>query len=473
MPSVNKKLQNPVNLLFITAVFGSILYISLIFNDNLWVDEAFTASIIREAPVDLIRDTIRDTLPPFYNIYGKLLTLLFGYSSYVLKFGSCVSLILLIFFGGRSLYDLFGFRAAWFFELFLFTMPYFLHYAVEIRMYSFGMLCCGMASCYFAAILKNRSHIRGFVLFTVFAGYVHHFALVSCGGLWFMLLLAILVKKDREDLKIFIKSLLAFLALYLPGLILTVYQIKNASSYFSMAPLSLHSFLSDLRFPFVTNLTPLSALLLIIVATVALASISLLVKGFRSGLSPDIELLTGLLLMSVFLFTLVFGYFSSFLAGRSIFTARYLSPCLPIFWMGAALLLDRCLEYTGNNRLFLSIVLAATAFAGVFGYMNAYREEYKSGVSEMKAYFSENTEPGDAFLIFEDNYEIEICFRYYFPWLKKTKWKKIDEAKGKLFLIETSESDLENCRDKGYDPIYIGDYSFDRYSFSLYELKGI
>ncbi len=454
------KLKEPGTALFIVAVFGSILYISLIFNDNLWVDEAFTASLIRQDMASVIRDTVKDTLPPFYNVFGKILTLIFGFSPYVLKFFSCFPLILLIFFGGRKLNSVYGFTAALFYELFLIAMPYFLHYATEIRMYSWGMFSAGMAGAYFAEILEEKKGSGGLIAFTVFSAFIHHYALIACGFLWLFLLILTGIKKDREEIRAFLLRLLILFLLCLPSLILSAYQIKNASSYFKMAPLSLKSLLSDIRSPFVTNITPLSALLLVSV---------LLLVLFSLKFSPS---LSGVLLISVFFLTILFGYGVSFLAGKSLFTARYLSPSLSVFWMGAAVLLERMISLRPGRKV-LPYALALTLLTGSFMYMQSFREEYKSGVSSMKAFFAENVHEGDLYVIKEDVPEIEICFKYYFPGLIKTDPDKIPETAGKIWFVEVpgKENELENCRKRGYNPIYKGDYSFDRYSFSLYELE--
>lgn len=454
------KLKEPGTLLFIVAVFGSILYISLIFNDNLWVDEAFSAALIRQDMASVIRDTVSDTLPPFYNVFGKILTLIFGYSSFILKFFSCLPLILLIFFGGRKLNSVYGYTAALFYELFLIAMPLFLHYAVEIRMYSWGMFSAGMAGAYFTEILFEKKGYAGLIGFTVFSAFIHHYALIACGFLWLFLLILTVRSKEGEEIKSFIKRALILFILCLPSLILSAYQIKNASSYFKMAPLSVKSLLSDLRSPFVTNITPLSALLLISVLALIL---------FSLRYAPS---LSGILLISVFFLTLFFGYAVSFLAGKSIFTARYLSPALPILWMGVAILLERITSLKYGAKA-LTFALALTILTGSFMYMQSFRDEYKSGVSSMKTFFAENAGDGDLYVIKEDVPEIEICFRYYFPYLKKTDPDKIPETSGKIWYIEVpgKENELENCRNRGYNPIYKGDYSFDRYSFSLYELE--
>ncbi|MCR5023486.1 MAG: hypothetical protein K6A90_04020 [Lachnospiraceae bacterium] len=465
---IKKRLSDPVSILFITALFGSILYISLIYNDNLWVDEAFTASLIRGSWPEVIRDTVADTLPPFYNFAGKLLTEIFGYSSLILKLFSCLPMILLIFLGGRRVFNTFGFRTAYFFELFLLSMPYFFHYAVEIRMYSWGMFSCGMAAVFFTEIIDgtdsgsvNRSSWAAFTLFTVFSGYIHHFALIASGMMWLIILIYITVKKETSLFRSFAVSLMLFLILYLPCLFLTVKQIQNASSYFSMSPLSFGTLLSDIRYPFVTHITILSAVLLILAFAAAVYS---LLKGLS---------IKGLMLFSVIYLTLLFGYGVSLAAGKSLFTARYLSPALPVLWLGAAILFDCVITAFNNNRYMITILIALIVITGTVDYRNAYISEYAPGVENMKAFFDENLTPRDGYLIFEDNYEIELCFRYYYPELKKTDWENAGNIQGNLWFFETDgfKKELDKAEKYGYNPIYIGDFSFDRYSFSLYRLE--
>ncbi len=461
--SIRKKLS-PGTVLFIIALFGGILYISLVFNDNLWVDEAFTAVLIRGSFPDVIRDTVSDTLPPFYNIFGKILTLVFGYSSLTLKLFSCLPMILLLFFGGRKLNSLYGFRTAFIYELFLISMPHLLHYAVEIRMYSWGIFACGMAALAFTEFLETRSSLTGLVLFSVFAGYVHHFALVSCGMMWLILLIIIIKEKDAALFIRYLRSLALFFILYLPGLILTVWQIKNASSYFEMTPLSLASFLSDLRFPFVTNITLLSAVVLLTVLSAAALS---LLKLPREGS------MTGLILLSVLYLTLLFGYAVSCISGRSIFTARYLVPSLSVFWLGAAVLAGRMLILLPENKLIPAVLMAVISVTLVTGYIQAFHEEYAPGVDEMKAFFNGALGADDACIIDEDRHELEICLRYYYPELEKTGWKNAEKQTGNLwlFVLPGNEKELDNAVKYGYNPIYTGDFTFDRYSFSLYKLE--
>ena len=91
----------------------------------------------------------------------------------------------------------------------------------------------------------------------------------------------------------------------------------------------------------------------------------------------------------------------------------------------------------------------------------------------MKAFFNENTGSDDALIILENGQDLKICFSYYFPELKIATWKSSKDTKGKLWLIDSgnTEKELDKADKYGYNPKYISDFGFDRYSFSLYELS--
>ena len=62
---------------FFTAVC-TVIYVSLVFNNNLWLDEAFSAAIIRCGFKEMMIRTANDTLPPFYNLAAWCFTRVFG-----------------------------------------------------------------------------------------------------------------------------------------------------------------------------------------------------------------------------------------------------------------------------------------------------------------------------------------------------------------------------------------------------------
>ena len=116
-----KKISNPDRqnlILLISSLIGSIIYISLIFNNNLWVDEAFTASLVRGDLSEVWTATVADTLPPFYNLFTKMITILLGYSAPSMKFSSVLAAVLVLFYGSFQIKRLYSFRDALIFTVF-------------------------------------------------------------------------------------------------------------------------------------------------------------------------------------------------------------------------------------------------------------------------------------------------------------------------------------------------------------------
>ncbi len=478
------------------ALIGAGIYISLIFNNNLWVDEAFTASIIRCPLPEVWTRTASDTLPPFYNFFGKLMTTLFGYSAPVMKFASVLPMSGALLLSAFPVRRLFGSKTSFIFSLFLLAMPNFYYYAVEIRMYSWGIFSVLGAAVFATYAMKTgtRRNWGLFSFFTILSGYIHHFAFVSAGMLWLFSLILLLFPaiksaircdstdmKDRTALSLKTRLLPWFLSLlltfvfYFPCMILTIYQIKNASSYFSMTPLTIHSFLSDLRFPFVTHFTILSALLMI--TAVSSIFIGLVLILARKSVSP--HSLTGILFTAVFFSTLLFGYAVSIAADSSLFTARYLVPSLGVFWLGCSILIDLCIRSTAINKMIKRFLYAwiftLTLITGIVTYHSQFISEYADGVNQMTAFFDSALGPDDGYVIYENSYQIENCFRYYYPDLKKYEWDTANEIKGTVwfFAVDGFKKELEQAHDYGYNIQYIEHMTFDRYEFDLYRATPI
>ncbi len=450
------------------SILSGILYLSLIFNNNLWVDEAFTACIIRGSFPEVWEKTLSDTLPPFYNVAGWVFTSLFGYSSYTLKLFSVLPMLLLLVLNAVVIRRLAGETAALIAALFLSAMPHLLHYGVEIRMYSWALffLSGAAAAALIALRPEKKSGVPLLALFTVLCGYTHHFALVSAAFLW--LLVFCLLPKNRKTLGKIMAGASAVLVLYLPCLFITVKQLRAAGDYFSMSPLTFSSFLSDFRFPFVTDVTCLSALLL-------LCFLSLVFFGIRFLGKASLPYFA---LLSLFPLTLLFGYAVSLSLSRTFFTARYLVPSLGPFWLGAAALAAGEAEYLLQNRGKAGRLLTVfffLVFVSVLSvdYVRQFREEYIPDAGIMTDFLADSLSEEDGYLIYEDNYQIEICMRYYAPELEKTDWNHAKDIQGTLWFFEVPgfEEHLAEAAAHGYRADFVSDFSFDRYSFSLYRLE--
>ncbi len=150
------------------AAAGSVIYISLIFNNNLWMDEAFSAVLVRGTFSEMMKRSLADTLPPLYNILAWTLTHILGFNTCVLKLTSALPMIALLFFSAVKLPRLYDCPTASFFVLSMTAMPHFLQYGTEIRMYSLCVSFTAIAAIYALQFLKDSS-LRSCIFFSVFS----------------------------------------------------------------------------------------------------------------------------------------------------------------------------------------------------------------------------------------------------------------------------------------------------------------
>ena len=451
-----KKLRNHNKYLpILLAAAGSLLYISLIFNKNLWMDEAFTAVLVRGSFKEMLDRSFLDTLPPLYNILAWLMTKLFGYSTLTLKLTSVIPMIVLMFFSAIKLPKLYDLYTASVFVLCLFSMPYLLHYGVEIRMYSLCLSFTAIAGIYALQFYKEPDLKNGLLLsvFSALSAYSHHYGIIALAFVWIYLLLYFMAA-EKKALKNYFISAAATVLFCIPYVVISVKQIKNSTSYFNSGSSPTNGFFAALRYPFVTNITILSAALL-------LSVIFICISGSR--------LKEGYALISVYILVLLLSYALMIITGKVFFSGRYLVPSLGLLWLGYSILL-KDIRRAGLAVIYVVLILSVFAVCA----HQQFLEEYEPGVSEMLSFFDKNLTPEDGYIIYEDNYEIEWCMRYYEPQLKKYSPEDIDKIEGNIwyFSVPGYENMLDESIKQDYNIVYKGKMCFDIYSFDLYELTG-
>ncbi len=469
---------------FFFAAIGIISYISLLFGDNLWMDEAFSAMIVKGSFSEMLLRSNQDTLPPLYNILIWCTTQVFGFNSPALRLVSVLPMAGCFILSVTLVRKHLGDKVSILFSLCLTGAPLLFYYGTEIRMYALSLffvtLC--MSAALKAPVFSKTDRIL-FIVAAVLTGWTHHFALVA--ALFICLYVLILsIRRRKEDPSYIRNALLSFGAiglLYLPCFINTLRQIKKVKGYFSMPDTDIHTLLSCMKQPFITENTLLSVLLLLLFISVLICGILIYIK------KKDDLCLLGLSLISLYPLVMAFGYLAVLILKSNIFSQRYLVPTLGVFWLGFSILAVRALEHctlrpkkkTGTSRYGLPgimtlIFILIPALVGIHSYILTFSAEYDKGVKQMRDYFAANVKEGDKYLIVEDDYEREICFRYYFPGFEKTDWDSVTgNEKGTLWYIEVPghADETESITEHGYDYELAGDFRFDRYSFKLYKLK--
>jgi uncharacterized membrane protein len=423
------------------------------------MDEAFSAVLVRNSFLDVLKESAADTLPPLYNIINKIIISVFGYHAYILKLSSVLPMIGCLILGSTLVKKHFGFETSLLYIICMIGMPYLLYYGVEIRMYSLSLFfttACGLFAFDYFKTNAGSSFLM-FIAFGLFAGYTHHFAFVSVGFVYLILLISFILTKRKRIID-WILSLFITGILYLPCLFITISQMKRVNGYFEMPEITPSFIFKCLRYPFVTTFTPLSLLLLLLFFLAPLYCVFHAKK--ISSLIP------GIMGPSIYIGVLGFGSLVSLIFSGNIFSERYLVPSLGLFWLGFAIFFKECKKaILIPLSLFLLLVTSRN-------YILQFHAEYQPGVTEMTNYFNEHISDDDGYLIYEDNYQIEICFRYYFPDLKKYNIQNMNDIKGTIWYLAVPgyESKLSSTQFDSYEKEFINDFHFDRYSFKLYQL---
>ncbi len=449
----NPKLSQNRIIPLLFSLICTAIYVSLVFNENVWLDEAFSASIIRCGFRDMLIKTFSDTLPPFYNISAWAFTHIFGFSTVILKVYSVIPMLLLMTVSAYFIPKIASVRSSCLFIVMITVMPHFLEHGVEIRMYSWAVLFAASTAIFAICYLQGESRTgRWLVVCTVLGAYTHQYALIAEAFVWIMLLFGSI---RRHTVKEWGKMAAVCIICYIPCAILTVYQLKAATAYFSAEPVSFGSFLSSVRYPFVTNFTILSATLMTFTFLLLCYSIS---KG---------KYMCAYLFL-IYIFVTAISFAIMIATGSTFFSSRYLMPSIAMLWLGASLALDMLL--TENRYVWMAAIPLVLAVFVVI-YLQQYHAEYVD-LSEFME-FIDSTGEEDGYVIFEEYPEIEICLGYYAPWLRSFDIDDIGEINGRKFIFVNREmhtDDIEKIKIKNYELKYVENLSFDRYNFKAYEL---
>lgn len=174
-------------IIIVAIIFSVALQIALIFNNNIWLDEAFTISAVRQNWGDMWKILINDVHPPLYYIILKLVTSVAGSSLIVSKLVSILPLMLnSTIIAYLTLKDkenkktkLTGIILTIYIIATNLTAN-FLLMSVEIRMYTWAILFTTLSGVYaYKTYIDNSNkNIAVFILVSLCAALTHYFALV-------------------------------------------------------------------------------------------------------------------------------------------------------------------------------------------------------------------------------------------------------------------------------------------------------
>lgn len=352
-------------------------FVCLIFNNNVWYDEAYSLAMIKHGFSDIAALTAKDVHPPLYYYGLKCFIMPFGDSLSAAKIFSVIPVCLTMIFGYYKLSRFYGERAGLLFSVFFAAMPVFTIYSVQVRMYSwciFLVFACGAYA--YSAVKENK--LKDWLLFTLFfvlSAYTHYFALVSVGIIYGFVLIASI--KNKCFLKAVLFGLAA-LVLYLPWLASFIMQLADkVENDYWISPITLGTvgsyFLSWFKCGSHTKIYMIGS-----AAVYAIAAV-----GFITGKKTKcLPLLFG---VAVFLLTCVVGIAAS-IAVRPVFLDRYANHALVFLCAAAAV------GVASINRKSISVL---TVIFYLFGFAENYAADYRFEYNETDSEIGEYITSGD------------------------------------------------------------------------------
>jgi uncharacterized membrane protein len=219
--------------------------IETVFTESIWGDEGFSAILSMKSIPEIIKIISKDTSPPLYNITEHLAFQYFGVSEITIRALSLFYFLLCILFVYLIASMIWSKKTGLLAVIATTLNPFFFIYAFEGRMYSILALGVTASMYFFLRIFsfKGKQIINyiGYIFFTLWAIYSHHFAFfaIAVQGLW---TIKEFFSGKRKTAWGVIKSLILVGILYVPWIIPLYKQVTMVKGGFWLGRPTLKDF---------------------------------------------------------------------------------------------------------------------------------------------------------------------------------------------------------------------------------------
>lgn len=410
--------DNKIMLIVLILLFTG-LYVSLIFNKNIWTDEAFTMQLVRENNFrGIIKETANDVHPPLYYLIVKLFVLVFGDRFYIYKMVSVIPMVLTMLLACVYIRPWWGTRTAVMYTILLNALPCVMEYGIQIRMYAWALFFVTWAglSAYGLCKKNQRKYCVQLAAASICGCYTHTYAMLSCVCIY-LLVCSVALCATRKEIKwsMFKGCVLSGCVVavsYVPWLFVLLRQMTNRIDNYWIEPVTGQVICSYPEYLFESRLpgsTLLYMLLCIVAVFVCVRSCLKQDNGRQNGMAA-------LMMLAVLVMTAGIGIVVSVVV-TPFFIARYLVPCMGLLALFLAIAFVPVID---EKKGYAQIML------GIFGmlmilnsYQKNYELEYRSThTDELLAYMEEHLGPEDLIaynfegygFIYNIYFENRVCF---------------------------------------------------------------
>lgn len=401
-----KRQKKQCLMVWIVAICFGAAYLLLCFNHNVWTDEAFTFWLIRNDYAGIIQGTAWNVHPPLYYLIAKTAAMLFPTYEYrllVQKIVSIIPTVLTLGIGGTWLLKRnFGAVSAAVFQVTMGLLPCTMIYAVQIRMYAWGLLfitLCGVAA-YDAYVYGRMRDWILFILMGLAASYTHNYAFASALVICGLLFLCVVIKK-RERFVPWLVSVTVMALGYLPWFRILLGQIsRTMAKDIWIEPITGRTIWGYFEWAFDNGVIHSTVMMLCLFLTAGIGNITAIVKERRK------EDVFALLCWTVPFFTALGGVVISLL-NKPIYYNRYVYPAMGLLGLFFAIALRKA-----RKPFFLTLMLFLLCY-GAGSYRQTYHDEYYSSyIVQTEAFFDEHLGPNDVVVY---NWSVYgMIYGYYF-----------------------------------------------------------
>lgn len=442
-------------------LFFLILYISLIFNHNIWTDEAFTLQLIQNDLKGIVEGTANDVHPPLYYFWSKIFYSFFGLNLQMQKIAAIIPMVAVLSYLAVVVRKKFGDTVSFLSILFLCCIPCSMEFAVQVRMYSmalFFVTVCGVS----AYLVYTENKVKDWIFFAICAvgaAYTHYFAFVSVLFIIGFLFLAILFNK-RNLWKRWCISVVCMILMYLPWMKNFISQVTRVRESYWIEEIKPETVWNYFIWTFDLELVPgvVYGFLLILIG-IGIYNLILIVR------KKDISDKVALLAMLIPALTTVAGIVIS-LTKSPIYRDQYVFPAI------ALLALFFGITLTKADKKIIIPICAFLLFVGAVQYKECYRQEYKSTyVPQTDEFFKENLTDED-YVVY--NWEtFDFIYAFYFPQDRLVYLENFDFSQdfNTVYFLNTQwQPQIEQAvlDANGLSMDWIGHYGIEHNEFELY-----
>ena len=352
---------------YLLAALVICLNVSLMFDNVVWGDEAFSVNTAQNDLFGVMQVVYYlDSHPPLYYYWLKLWGDLFGFSIPVCHLASIIPFVMGIMLSLFPFRKKFGAVPAAFFIVLSGTGIFCLRYNLEIRMYALAFFCltvCFWCSCRVINTGKKSAWI-GMVFWGLAGAYSHYYALAAGGLLVFFTGAAVWLKHGK---KTWIKGACAvsvFLLGYVPWLFVLYHSMQVISSDWWISDVVKLGEALNMVFggaEMAKVMKPLSIFCSLFVLSVDFGIVRRLKQKdgmikicVPGGKRPDDKTYAVLIGILAIAGTICFGYFMSFIF-KPVLIARYLYPvsavCFCVFVAAGSRMLEILKEVGEKENL--------------------------------------------------------------------------------------------------------------------------